>query len=88
MILNKLWLTFVRNLHLSVDGAHLIDGLDLRGKSAVNAKNLAVYECPKRKVIEGFIEVFPRSGASVLFDDLIVESVNSGDLAGLVVSPE
>lgn len=88
MILNKLCLTLVRNLHLAIDGAHLIDGLDLRGKPAVDAKNLAVYKCSKRKVIKGLIEVFPRSGASILLDDFIIKSVDGGDLAGFVVAPE
>lgn len=76
------------NFHLAVDGAHLIDGLDLRRKPTVNAKDLAIDECPKRQVIERLIEVFPRCGASIFLDDLIVESVNSSNLPGFVVTPQ
>lgn len=76
------------NFHLAVDGAHLIDGLDLRRKPTVNAKDLAIDKCSKRQVIESLIEVFPRCGASILLDDLIIESVNSSNLPGFVVTPQ
>lgn len=80
--------TFVGDLHLAVDGPHLINSLDLRGESPVDAEYLAIDERPQRQIIESLIEVFPRGGASVLLDDLIVEPVDGGNLPGLVVAPQ
>lgn len=64
----------------SVDGPDLIDGLDLGAESSMDAEDLAVDDCADGEVVEDLSAVFPGIGVSVLPVDLIVESVDSGDL--------
>ena len=80
--------TLVGNLHLPVDGPHLVKGLDLRREAPVDAEYLSRDQGSQRQVVECVVEVFPGSGTAVLLDDLIVETVDGCDLPGLVVSPE
>jgi hypothetical protein len=78
----------VGDLHLAVDGPHLIDGLDFRRESSVDAEYLPVDERAEGEVVEGLIEVLPGSGAAVLLDDLVVEAIDGGNLPRLVVAPQ
>ena len=54
----------------------------------MNAENLALDDSSDTKVIEHFGAVFTRVGISILSNGLIIESVNGGDLPGLVISSE
>lgn len=76
------------NFHFAVNGAHLVNCLDFWGEAAVNAQDFLVDEGSEGEIVEGFIEVLPGGGAAVLFDDLIVEAIDGGDLSGLVVASQ
>lgn len=76
----------MRNFHLAIDGAHLINGLDFGREASMDAKNLAIDQGTKGKIVKGFVEVLPGSGAAILLDDFVVEAVHSGYLSGLMVS--
>ena len=64
----------------------MIDGLNFRGKSSMNAENFPFNHGCDRKIIENFCAVLPRIGISILSNRLIIESIYLGDLSGLVVS--
>lgn len=76
------------DFHLPVNRPHLIYSLDLRREPTVDAQYAVVHQCPQGQVIEGLIEILPRSGAPVLLYDLIVKPINSRNLSGFVVPPE
>lgn len=80
--------TFVWDFHFSVDGSHLVNSLDFRRKTSMNAENFVFDECSQWKIIKGLIEVLPRGRASIFFHDLIIKPVDSGNLPGLMISPE
>lgn len=80
--------TLVRDLHASVDESDLVDGLDLRGESSMDAEDFAFDDSSDSEVIEDFGAVFPWVGVAILSDRLVVETVHGRDLASLVISSE
>lgn len=76
------------DLHSSVDESHLVDGLDFRGETSMDAEDFAFDHGTNAEVVEDFGAVLPRVGVSILSNGLIVEPVHGGDLSGLVVSSE
>jgi hypothetical protein len=52
--------TFVWDFHFSVDGSHLVNGLDFRRKASMNTENFVFDKCSEWKIIKGLIEVLPR----------------------------
>ena len=71
---------FVRDLNLAIDCPDLVDGLDLRTESAVHAEDLAVDDRSNGQVIEHLGAVLPRIGVAVFPINLVVKSINSGNL--------
>ena len=71
---------FVRDLNLAIDCPDLVDGLDLRAESAVHAEDLAVDDRSNGQVIEHLGAVLPRIGVAVFPINLVVKSINSGNL--------
>ena len=71
----------MRHLYSSVNGSDLIDSLDLRAQTSVNAENFTIDDSSNRQVIEYFSAVFPRVGITVLTVDFIIETINCGDLS-------
>lgn len=78
----------MRDLHLAIDRAHLVDGLDLRGEPPVDAQDGAVDESAQRQIVEGVVEIFPWCDTSVFLDNLLVETVDSCYLTRLVITSE
>lgn len=70
----------------SVNGSDLIQGANVRGQAAMNAKNDAVYEGGDGEIIKDLTAVLPGVGSSILSLTLIVKAVDLCDLARLVVS--
>ena len=66
----------------------LVDGLDHGREAAVEAEDLVLDERCDGEVVEEVGEHLPDVGAAVLAKTLVVEAVDLGDLAGLVVAPE
>ena len=54
----------------------------------MNAKNSVVDQCSQRQVVKCLIEIFPWCGTTILLDDLIIETINSGYLPGFVVATQ
>ena len=54
----------------------------------MKAENACLNDCSKRKVIEERSEILPNVGISILSQALIVETINLGDLFGLMVTTE
>jgi hypothetical protein len=69
------------NLNFAVDGSHLVNGLDLGTESAMHAEHLSIDNCTNGQVIEDLSAVFPRIGVAILTIDLIIETIDSGDLS-------
>lgn len=80
--------TLVGDLLVAVDGSDLIEGLDIRRKTAVDAKNLTIDQSSKGQVVKDLSAVLPGIGAGVLLLALIVEAVDLSDLARLVVAAQ
>jgi len=78
----------MRNLHASVDESDLIKGLDFWGKTSVNTENFALDDSANTKIVEDFSAISPGVGVSILSDGLIVETIDCGDLSGLVVASQ
>jgi hypothetical protein len=80
--------SFVWDLHSSVNKSHLIDGFNLGRETSVNTEDLALDNSSNAKIVENFCAIFPRVGVSVLSNGLIIETVHSSDLSGLMVTSE
>jgi hypothetical protein len=78
----------VRDLHTAFEQADLVEGLDVWGEATVDAEDLSFNDGADTEEVEHFGAVFPGVGVSVLSDRLVVEAVDGGDLAGLVVSAQ
>ena len=76
----------VWDLHDSLDGTDLVDGLDIRREATMDTEDLALDNCTKRKIIEYIGYVLPDIAVAVLSLDFIEESVELGRLTGFVVS--
>ncbi len=74
------------DLHDSLDGTDLVDGLDVRGEATMDTEDLALDNGSKRKIIEYVGYVLPDVAVAVLSLDFIEESIELGRLTGFVVS--
>jgi len=54
----------------------------------MDAENFSLDDSSDTKIIEHFGAVLPRISISILSNGLIVETVDGGDLSGLVISSE
>jgi hypothetical protein len=76
----------VRNFLNSIQSSDIIQSVNARGQTAVEAEDLVVDQGGQRKVVEEVGEVLPDVGVAVFSEALVVEAVDLGDLAGFVVS--
>lgn len=74
------------DLLVTLDGADLIDRLELRGKTAVHAEDFVANDGSDVEQVEDLSEHLPGSGRAVLLEALVVETVDLSDLSGLVVT--
>lgn len=54
----------------------------------MNTKNLVVNDGCEGKIGEYFYDLFPRPVVSILFGDLVIEPIDSGERTGLMVASE
>ena len=78
----------MRNFHSSIDKSDLVDGLDLRGESTMDAEDFAFDNSTNAEVIEDFGAILPWVSVSVLSNGLIIEAIHGSDLSCLVVTSE
>jgi hypothetical protein len=69
-----------------VDGFDLVELLDFRGESTMEAEDFALNDCREWEVCEDLGEEFPNGLGAVLLEALIVESVLPIDLSIFVVA--
>jgi len=72
----------------AVEGSDIVEGINTRRETPVKAEDLVVNKGSERKVVEQISEVLPHIGVTVLSKALVIEAVDLGDLAGLVVTTE
>mmetsp|Transcript_11852 Transcript_11852/g.34208 ORF Transcript_11852/g.34208 Transcript_11852/m.34208 type:complete len:246 (+) Transcript_11852:453-1190(+) len=78
----------MRHLLNSVELAHMIQRIDRRAESAVQAKDRMLHQRRQREVIEQIREHLPNIGASVLSNAFIVEPVHLRDLTTLMIASQ
>lgn len=76
------------NLLDSVEPSDVVERVDARGKTTVQAEDLVVNQGGERKVVEKVGKVLPDVGITILAQALIVEAVYLCDLARLVVAAQ
>lgn len=80
--------TLMRNLLRSGDNPDLVYSPDLGAKTTVNTKDGAIYDCSEDEEIENLATGLPDRRIAVLCLTLLVETVDLGDLPGLVVAAD
>lgn len=78
--------TFVWDFSEAVDDLDLIDTMDARRQTAVDAEDLVVDNAGEGEVVEHVGEVMPDSGVAVLATTFGIEAVGLSDSSGLVVA--
>lgn len=76
------------NLLDSVERPNVVERVDARGKTAVQAKDLVVNQGGERKIVEKVGKVLPDVGVAILAQALVVEAVYLCDLARFVVAAQ
>ena len=69
-------------------GAHLVNGLQVRTQSAMNAEYPTVHDRPQCQVVEHFATPSPNVRTRILPLALVVKAIDLGDLAGFVISAD
>lgn len=54
----------------------------------MNAKDLTLNDCCQRKIVESVVEVVPNIMVAVFFCDLVIKSINIGNVTRLVIAPQ
>jgi hypothetical protein len=79
---------FMRNLLGTGNDTDLINCTDLGAQTAMNAKNLTIDNGSEHKKIKYLAARLPNRGVTVLLLALLVESIDLGDLTGLVIASD
>lgn len=78
----------MRNFLFTVNCLYLVEGFDTGRKTSVHAKGLLVDEGRQREIVENFGAVPPHIHTAVLAEAFVVEAIDLGDLARLVVAAD
>lgn len=78
--------TLMRNLLSPRNDADLVNRADLGTKTAVDAKNGTVNDGGENKEVKHLAACLPDRGIAVLLLTLLVETVDLGNLSGLVIA--
>ncbi len=78
--------TFVRDLLHAGLVHNVVEGVDGGGETTVETENLLLNQGSQRKVVEQIGEVLPHVRIAILSQALIIETIDLGNLAGLVVT--
>jgi len=79
---------FVGDLAQPFDGAHLVQGAQVRREATMHTQDPSIDDSGQRQVIEHFCAIPPGIGVAVLALALVVEAVDLGDLPALVVAAQ
>lgn len=80
--------SLVGHFHLSVDLLDLFQGVQVWRESSVQTEDLVLDDCSQRQQVEEVGVVLPDVGVAVLAQAFVVESVDLGNLSGLVVASQ
>lgn len=80
--------SLVGHLLDAVEVPGMVEGVNGGAKSTVEAEDSVLHDGRHGEVVEGVGEVLPYVGVAVLSEAFVVEAVDLGDLATLVVAPE
>ena len=80
--------TLVRHLDHAVDIANHVQCVQTGRKAAVQAEDLVLDDGGQWQVIEQICEVLPHVCVAVLAEAFVIEAVDLGDLATLVIAPK
>lgn len=80
--------TFVWDFSEAVDDLDLIDTMDARRQTAVDAEDLVVDDAGEGEVVEHVGEVMPDGGVAVFATTFGIEAVGLSDSSGLVVAAD
>jgi hypothetical protein len=76
----------MRHLLYAVERSNVIQCVDAWRQATMQTEDLVVDQGSKREVVEEVRKVLPDVGVAVLAQAFIVEAVDLGDLAGLVIA--
>jgi len=76
----------VRNLLNTIKSSDVIQSINARGEAAMKTEDLVVDQGSEGEVVKEVGEVLPDISVSVFAKTLVVETVDLGDLTGLVIS--
>lgn len=63
------------NILKPIDRSYLVQFVNRKGQSSMNAENLAANDSCKRQAIEDLCKTFPNIGISIFFTALLVEAI-------------
>ena len=72
----------------AIKGSDVIEGINTRGETTVEAEDLIIDKGSEGKIVEKVGKIFPDIRIAVLAKTFIVEAVDLGDLARFVVAAE
>lgn len=78
----------MRHFLYSIERTDVVQGVDTGRQPTVQAEDLIVNQSSEWEVVKQVGKIFPDVCISIFAKAFIVESVDLGDLAGLVVSTE
>lgn len=70
----------------TIQRSNVVQSVDRRAQPTVQTEDLVFNESSEGKVVEEIGEVFPHVGVAVFAKTLVVETVDLGDLTGLVIA--
>jgi hypothetical protein len=70
----------------TIQRSNVVESIDRRAQPTVQTEDLVFNESSEGKVVEEIGEVFPHVGVAIFAKALVVESVDLGDLTGLVIA--
>lgn len=70
----------------TIQRSNVVESVDRRAQPTVQTEDLVFNESSEGEVVEEISEVFPHVGVAVFAKALVVETVDLGDLTGLVVA--
>ena len=78
----------MRHLLYPIERANVVQGIDAWRETSVEAEDLVFNKSGEREEVEEIGEVFPDVCIAVFPEAFVVETVDLGDLTGLVVTAE
>lgn len=79
---------FVRDFLDPVESANVVEGVNRRTETAVEAEDLILNQGSKGEVIKEVREILPDISVAIFPQTLVVEAIDLCDLTGLVVSTQ